>query len=69
MRGWQRVWRNYGLSIVLAVLFAVSLGLQTWMGWRSYLAEQAEHGQAGSVLGSSGYIWTWGEPSWSSRRI
>ena len=41
----KRVWRDYGLSITLAVLFLVSWALQTWTGWIEFVAEQAAHGQ------------------------
>lgn len=51
---------NYGLSIVLAILFAVALVLQTWMGWRQFAAESAQHGEVPQWFGDDGYIWSWG---------
>jgi hypothetical protein len=56
-----RLWRHYGLSIVLAVLFLVSLVVQTWMGWVAFAAEQQAHGEAAEAFGAAGYVWHWGE--------
>ena len=47
----SRIWRDYGLSITLVVLFTVSWGLQTWMGWTEFVTEQHEHGQQAQVFG------------------
>jgi hypothetical protein len=55
------LWRNYGLSITLAVLFLVSWILQTWMGWNEFVAEQRAHGEVAEAFGDGGYVWTWGE--------
>ena len=55
----KRLWRDYGLSITLAMLFFVSLVLQTWAGWNEYAAEQASHGEQAQAFGESGYIWSW----------
>ena len=41
-----KLWRNYNLSIVLAIMFLVSWALQTWMGWAQFSAEQQAHGVA-----------------------
>jgi hypothetical protein len=51
---------NYGLSIVLAILFLVALTLQTWMGWREFVSESTQHGEVPQWFGDNGYIWSWG---------
>lgn len=56
----RRLWSNYSLSIVLLCLFLVSWGLQTWMGWREFAAEQQQLGAAAQWLGQDGYLWAWG---------
>jgi hypothetical protein len=60
------VWRNYGLSITLAALFLVSLGLQTWMGWQDFAAEQQAHGEEAMPFGDGGYFWRWGEATFEN---
>lgn len=50
---------NYGLTIVLFVLFAVSWIAQTYAGWRDFAAEQAAHQEAAMWFGESGYVWHW----------
>jgi hypothetical protein len=56
----RKLWRNYNLSIVLFGLFVLSLGLQTWMGWRHFVSEQLQHGARAHWFGSGGYVWSWG---------
>src|SRR5688500_7785487 len=51
---------NYGLSIVLAILFLTALTLQTWMGWREFVSESTQHGEVPQWFGDNGYIWSWG---------
>lgn len=41
---WRRVWHYHGLSIVLILLFALSMAGQTWAGWLSYNEQQRDHG-------------------------
>jgi hypothetical protein len=60
------VFEAYGLSIVLAGLFLGSWLLQTWAGWQQFVAEQAQHGQAGAVFGPDGYIWGWLEATFEN---
>jgi hypothetical protein len=48
------------LSVVLFGLFVLSLGLQTWMGWRDFASQQHQHGAAAQWFGSDGYVWAWG---------
>lgn len=53
----RKLWENYSLSIVLALLFLTSWAGQFATGWMSYLEEQTAHGETAEVFGSSGYIW------------
>jgi hypothetical protein len=55
----KRLWSNYSLSIVLAVLFIASWTIQTWTGWVHFQVEQQDHGQSAEVFGPSGYVWQW----------
>jgi hypothetical protein len=50
-----RLWKNYNLSIVLALLFITSWILQYWTGWHSFAAEEQQHGQQPEV---AAYIWS-----------
>jgi hypothetical protein len=61
-----RIWREYGLSITLAMLFFVSWALQTWTGWNEFVSDQAAHGQQAEAFGSNGYIWVWGESTFEN---
>ena len=61
-----RLWRDYSLSIVLAVMFIFSWGLQTWMGWVEFAAEQEQHGQQARAFGDNGYIWRWGQATFEN---
>jgi hypothetical protein len=60
------VWRDYSLSLVLAALFLVAWGLQTWMGWVEFVAEQQALGQAAAVFGADGYVWSWGQATFEN---
>jgi hypothetical protein len=51
--------RNYGLSVVLAVLFLGSWILQSLTGWVEFAAEQQAHGETAQLFGASGYFWAW----------
>jgi hypothetical protein len=62
----NRMWRNYGLSITLVALFMVSWGLQTWMGWTQFVAEQEQHGQQAQAFGDDGYFWEWGQATFEN---
>ncbi len=55
----SRLWRDYSLSIVLAVLFMASWILQTVGGWFEFVSEQSSHGQVAEAFGPDGYIWSW----------
>jgi hypothetical protein len=61
-----QLWRHYGLSITLVVLFMVSWMLQTWMGWNEFVAEQTALGQTPQAFGNDGYIWRWGESTFEN---
>ena len=61
-----RIWRNYGLSITLAVLFLFSWGLQTWMGWNEFVSEQQAHDQQAEAFGPDGYLWAWGKSTFEN---
>jgi hypothetical protein len=62
----RRIWRDYGLGIVLFILFAASWVVQTWTGWREFMAEQQTNGQVAHWLGSDGYIWSWGQATFEN---
>jgi hypothetical protein len=62
----KRLWRDYGLSITLALLFLVSWTLQTWMGWVEFVDEQSGHGQVAEAFGPSGYVWRWGQATFEN---
>ena len=55
----MRLLRDYGLSIVLAVLFLVSWTLQSLTGWVEFAADQQAHGAVAQLFGGDGYVWSW----------
>jgi uncharacterized protein DUF6766 len=55
----NRYLRDYGLGIVLALMFLVSWILQSLTGWVEFVAEQDAHGGAAQLFGPSGYFWPW----------
>jgi len=59
--GLARLWRDYGLSIALFILFVLSFVAHTVTGWYQYAADQQAHGDDPTVFGDSGYVWYWGE--------
>jgi hypothetical protein len=61
-----RVWRDYSLSLVLAALFLVSWGLQTWTGWVEFAAQQQGHGQEAEAFGPDGYVWAWAQATFEN---
>ena len=62
----QRLWRDYGLSMTLIVLFIGSWALQTWMGWVEFQGDQAVHGQQAVAFGDDGYFWSWGQATFEN---
>lgn len=62
----KRIWRDYGLSITLALLFLFSWALQTWTGWTEFVSEQASHGQQAQAFGPDGYVWSWGQSTFEN---
>jgi hypothetical protein len=55
----NKLFRDYGLSIVLAALFVASWLLQSVTGWVEFAAEQQAHGETAQLFGGSGYFWGW----------
>src|SRR4051795_3168836 len=47
---------DYALSIVLTVLFMVTLVGAAISGWFEYASEQADHQQAATIAGEDGYL-------------
>jgi uncharacterized protein DUF6766 len=62
----QRIWRDYGLSITLVVLFVIAWFLQTWTGWVEFVAVQASHGETAEAFGDSGYVWVWAQATFEN---
>lgn len=62
----RQLWRDYGLSITLVVLFLASWALQTWMGWVEFVAVQQAHGQTAEAFGAGGYFWRWGQATFEN---
>jgi Domain of unknown function (DUF6766) len=62
----NRLWKDYGLSITLAVLFLGAWSLQTWTGWVEFVADQAEHGQTAQAFGPDGYVWSWAQATFEN---
>ena len=52
----RRLWRDYSLSITLAVLWLTCWAVQTLSGWMEFAGEQAEHGLP-AELGAYGWVW------------
>lgn len=51
--------RDYGLGVVLAVLFVGSWTVQSLTGWVEFASEQKTHGEIAQLFGDSGYFWMW----------
>jgi hypothetical protein len=60
------MWRDYGLSITLITLFLLSWGLQTWMGWVEFVAQQQAQGETAQAFGPNGYFWPWGQSTFEN---
>ena len=68
----KRLWRDYGLGIVLFGLFLVSWVVQTITGWWEFVAEQRSLGQTAVVFGDEGYVWRWAQATfenWQSESL
>jgi hypothetical protein len=68
-RGDALFWRNNSLSIVLAVLFMISMVGQAWTGWFDYNADALVHGSEPVALTrylSSGHFWEATGENWES---
>jgi hypothetical protein len=59
MHAARAFFRDYGLSVTLAVFFILSWLVQTVAGWVEFVAEQQAHGQAAEAFGPEGYAWQW----------
>jgi hypothetical protein len=55
----NRYVRDYGLGIVLALMFVVSWIAQTLTGWVEFVGDQRTHGQVAQLFGPDGYVWPW----------
>jgi hypothetical protein len=62
----SRLWRDYGLSITLAVLFLGSLALQTWAGWWEFAAREQQAGRDPAAFGPDGYVWGWAQATFEN---
>ena len=61
-----RLWRDYGLSVTLAVLFLGSLALQTWTGWVEHVSRQRQEGAPAEAFGPDGYVWSWAQATFEN---
>jgi hypothetical protein len=67
-----RTWRDYSLSIALAIVFAIVFAAHTVVGYMQYAADQQSHNETPKVFGDSGYVVYWGEwtlQNWQSEII
>ena len=62
----RRLWREFGLSITLVVLFVGAWLLQTWTGWIEFVAQQAEAGKDAVAFGAEGYVWSWAQATFEN---
>jgi hypothetical protein len=62
----RRLWRDYGLSITLALLFLGSLALQTWAGWWEFASQQEQEGRIPAAFGPHGYVWGWAQSTFEN---
>ena len=60
------IWRDYGLSLTLALLFFGAWALQTWTGWVEFVAQQAALGQPAEAFGDGGYVWSWAQATFEN---
>jgi len=62
----RRIWRDYGLSITLVVMFLAAWALQTWTGWVEFVSEQEAHGETAVAFGDDGYVWAWAQATFEN---
>jgi hypothetical protein len=62
----RRIWRDYGLSLTLVVMFMIAWALQTWTGWVEFVSEQHAHGQVAEAFGNDGYVWNWAQSTFEN---
>jgi hypothetical protein len=61
-----RLWRDYGLSIALAILFLSSWALQSVTGWIDFAARERADGRAAEMFGPDGYVWPWAQATFEN---
>ena len=62
----RRLWREFGLSITLVVLFVGAWLLQTWTGWVEFVSEQRSRGAVAEAFGDDGYVWRWAQATFEN---
>lgn len=62
----RRLWRDYGLSIALVVLFMFAWVLQTWTGWVEFVSDQRAIGEPAVAFGDDGYVWRWAQATFEN---
>jgi hypothetical protein len=60
------LWRSYGLSITLVVMFLGAWALQTWTGWVEFVGDQRAQGETAQAFGDGGYIWSWAQATFEN---
>lgn len=55
----RTAFREYGLSLTLALFFGVSWLIQTVAGWMEFVSRQQQHGEQPQAFGPDGYVWEW----------
>jgi hypothetical protein len=66
MNAARAIWRDYGLSITLALMFVAAWTLQTWTGWVEFVAQEAARGQSAHAFGDDGYVWSWAQATFEN---
>jgi hypothetical protein len=61
-----RLWRDYGLSITLVVLFLIAWALQTWTGWVEFVGDERSRGATARAFGDGGYVWSWAQATFEN---
>ena len=62
----RRIWRDYGLSLTLVVMFTLAWLLQTVSGWLEFVSEQEQMGRTASAFGPDGYVWRWAQATFEN---
>src|SRR5215210_8265558 len=64
--GMRGLFRDYGLSIVLAAMFLLSWLIQSLAGWAEFAAEQTNQGLTAHLFGPDGYVYPWLEATFEN---